>query len=483
MSTSYPTRNSSLAPRRFLTHEQRQLLHEVVKRGLVLPTNEWSELRYQEDPVPFVRDVLGADPWERQVQILQAVGQFRRVTVRSCHHSGKTWTAAALTHWFLRAFDPALVLTTAPTERQVKEVLWYEIAQQHHRARLGGILNTLTLEVSPTQRAIGMTTNTPERFQGWHCPNILVIVDEASGVPEPIYEALEGVLTSTNAHLLLIGNPNYPSGTFFESFKSPLYEKFHISAADVPEHLLPPHWLEERKTVWGEESPVYQVRVMGNFPVQGENSLFSLTDVEEAMRRGDNGSDSSGDCEIGADIARYGTDWSVAIVRRGRAVLDLQRWRGSDTMASAGHIAQMARAHGAALVKVDDVGVGGGVVDRLAEEGFPVVGVNVGESAWDSEKFANRRAELYFGLAQRFRDGDISLPEDDNLLSQLVAMRYLYSPRGQFKLPSKEDMRKERSASLSWRSPDEADALMLAFATVSSWQGGQAVAGAPREGW
>ena len=207
---------------------------------------------YQTAPVAFVREVLGGDPWERQEAILGAIADNARVAVRSSHNSGKTWTAAALTHWFTRSFNPSLVLTTAPTDRQVREHLWYEIARLQREAGLSGRMTETSLDVSPTQRAFGFTTNRPERFQGWHEENILVIVDEASGVPETIYEAIEGSLTGPNPRLLLIGNPNQPAGSFYKAFTSALYAKFHISAFDVPERLLPPGWREERRQEWGK---------------------------------------------------------------------------------------------------------------------------------------------------------------------------------------------------------------------------------------
>jgi phage terminase large subunit len=394
------------------------------------------------------------------VQIMQAVAAHRRVTVRSCHHSGKTWTAAALAQWFLRAHNPSLVVTTAPTMRQVKELLWYEIAQHQRRAQLSGTLNTMDLTVLPTQRAVGLTTNEPERFQGLHSENILVIVDEASGVEETIYEAIEGILTGPNANLLLIGNPNSPNGTFFQSFQSSLYQPFHIAAPDVPAHLLPPGWLEERKQEWGEDSPAYQVRVMGEFPDQGDDSLIAMRWVTAAQER--EATDEAGDAvEVGVDIARYGSDESVAYARQGGVVVGTECWRGASTTASAGRVAAFARSHSATLIKVDDIGVGGGVVDQLLAEGHPVQGVNVGEAARDKEGYFNLRSEMFQGLADRFRAGDISIPADDTkLLAQLLALKKSYTPRGQMKLESKDDLRK-RLPKIG--SPDRADALALCF--------------------
>lgn len=403
---------------------------------------------------------------------MQAVAAHKRVAVRSCHNSGKTVCAAALTQWFARCFSPSLVLTTAPTLRQVKEQLWKEIGSFQRAASLPGALAAMDLTVSPNQKALGLTTNTPERFQGWHEQNILIIVDEASGVEEPIYQAIEGCLTTVNAKLLLIGNPNNASGSFYEAFRSDLYDCHHIAAVDVPESILPSEWAKERRGEWGADSPLYQVRVLGDFPDQGEDTLIRMSWAQAAQERDGIFSDND-QVELGVDIARFGTDESVLYVRQGGRIVGVDGWRGSDTQVSAGRIAAACRQYRAATVKVDDIGVGGGVTDALRHtfrvSGVTITGVNVGESAFDSEKFANRRAELYWGLRERFREGTIAIPAEDSLLlDQLTQIRFGYTPRGQIKIESKDELKKRRPAGTKWQSPDRADALMLAFATIPS---------------
>ncbi len=458
----------------------------MLRRGWKSRAQTASLSRYRNEPVAFCREVLGVEPWERQQQIMRSVADRARTTVRACHYSGKTWAAGCLAHWWVRCFEPALVISTAPTDRQVKEVLWKEIRARHHQAALPGSLNRQDLTVSPTQRAFGFTTSEPEKFQGWHEANILVIVDEASGVEEPIYEAIEGVLTGPNARLLLIGNPNNPGGTFYESFRSPLYEGgcFHIRATDVPETLLPPGWKTERLAEWGEESPIYQVRVMGNFPSQGEGSLIALAWVEAARQR-ESEPEPEQPIEIGVDMAAEGGDECVLYARQGQKVIAWDYWRNPDTMQSAGRIAAKARELGAKVVKVDDIGIGKGTCDQLRHvlsgDGITVTGVNVGEAATDKERFFNRRSEIFWGLADRFKAGEVDIPAlDDLLLDQLTQLRYTFTPRGQTKLESKADLKKRRAATSRWQSPDRADALALCFSTAGnryvavSLQGGPA---------
>ena len=447
------------------------------------PSKQQSARDWSGDPVGFAREVLKDDPWERQEAIMRSVAQNRRTVVRSCNHSGKTHAAAAIAVWYAYAFTPSLVLTTAPTERQVKKELWNEIGRFWRTAGFGGTFLTTEFALSPDQRAIGFTTNEPQKFQGWHETNILIIVDEASGVEEHIYEAIEGCLTGRDAKLLLMGNPNTPQGTFFEAFMSRLYEKFVIDAHDVPDRIHPgvEGWIKEREEEWGVDSPPYRVRVLGEFPDEGDDTLFPLSWVEKAQEAEIEPGEG---CEIGVDIARYGGDESVAYARRGNVVVAMEYWRGNDTMASAGRVAAMAKRVVASRIKVDEIGVGAGVLDRLRSDGLPAFGINVGTSPRDKEKYQMLRDELFFGLRERFRAGEISIPKEDGvLLSQLTALKYGYLPTGKLKVESKDDMRKRRGTAKGWQSPDRADALMLAFAPPPPQPVMYSAAGRARPQW
>jgi AAA domain-containing protein len=195
---------------------------------------EWA--RYPREPIRFVREVLGSELWSRQAQILEAVRDHPQVTVRSGHGVGKTFVAACAALWWLYSFRPSLVLTTAPTARQVEALLWGEIRRLKRRAKraLPGRCLATRLVVSEDQEAVGLSTNEPERFAGWHREHLLAIVDEASGVGEAIYETLLGVLTGRHNHLLLIGNPTQPAGTFYESHRREGWQKIKIAATDSP---------------------------------------------------------------------------------------------------------------------------------------------------------------------------------------------------------------------------------------------------------
>ena len=160
-------------------------------------------------PVLFAREVLGVDLWSKQEEVLEAVRDHRRVAVKSGNGLGKGFSASVAILWYLVCNDPAVVLSTAPTFRQIRHVLWREVHRQYHRSRysLGGKLLDTRLEMSEGQFALGLSADSYEEFQGFHSPNMLIVVDEAEGVEETIYEAIEAVMTSENCKLLLIGNP------------------------------------------------------------------------------------------------------------------------------------------------------------------------------------------------------------------------------------------------------------------------------------
>jgi phage terminase large subunit len=211
-------------------------MHRQVRDGIETIPGVRELASYQQDPVRFVREVLESELWSRQVEILEAIRDHPQVTVRSGHGVGKTFVAACAALWWLYSFRPSLVLTTAPTARQVESLLWGEIRRLKGRARrpLPGRCLTTRLVVSEDQEGLGLSTNEPERFAGWHREHLLAIVDEASGVDEAIYETLMGVLTGRHNHLLLIGNPTQPTGTFYVSHRREGWRKIKVSALDTP---------------------------------------------------------------------------------------------------------------------------------------------------------------------------------------------------------------------------------------------------------
>ena len=444
-----------------------------------------------QDPSYFTEKILKKQLWPLQAEILQSVRDNMRTAVRSCHGIGKTFTAAMCILWFLYTHPKAIVLSTAPTWRQVEKLIWKEIRSAYRESAvpLGGNLLPKTPElhlIHDEWYAAGLSTNEPDRFQGFHEEHILVVVDEAAGVNLEIYEAIEGILTSSGARLLLIGNPTAIGTPFYDAFTKGIgYKTFHVSAYDTPNftaygltpediandtwqdkvkeipypRLITPQWVSDRFKAWGENSAPYQVRVMGNFPEQGEDTLIPLLWIELAMERWEDSREGQ-PVQLGVDVAAYGSDKTVIAVRKDKKLVELNVYSQKNTRETAGLVELHARKHKTDRIAVDEIGIGRGVVDSLEESGYDHVGVNVAERSRDPERYHNLRAELWCNLRELLdpEKDAISLPPDDELLSELASVKYKIDSRGAIQIESKEDMKKRLG-----HSPDRADAVVLAF--------------------
>lgn len=325
---------------------------------------------------------------------------------------------------------------------------------------MGGefFLQTTRLNLEPEWYAIGLSSDEPDKFQGYHSENILIIVDEPSGVDEYIFEAIEGIMAGGNAKLLLIGNPMSMSGTYRDSHLDPnkakLYNQIHISAFDSPnvvggEVLIPglatQEWIAERKDDWGEDNPLYRIRVLGEFAEQGIDTLINLDWINRAVKRYELNADSKleGKKVIGVDVARFGDDETVYGIRQGDRLVKIGHWSKWDTMKTANWLNQVVTTENPDQGWIDVIGIGAGVVDRIKELGHKhIKGVNVAEKAKDEKKFINRRAEIFWNLRERFQRGDIEIPNDGKLIAQLAGLKYEFDSSGKLKMESKEDMKR-----------------------------------------
>jgi len=463
--------------------------------------------RVREDPAWFVRNILGERPWSGQVRIMESVRDHPETAVSSCHGIGKDWTAARVVLWFLLAHYPSLVLTTGPTDRQVRHILWVEIAKAWGKAKpqlraLGYDVDScrlLTQELyidkeGVNQRAIGFTapSGDPDKFQGWHCPNILAVLDEANGIGSEIRLGIDGCLTSGHTRKLEIGNPTDPSSEFAKSFKTAGVSKLQFSAFDTPNfttfgitrddirkgtassgpwlekiagrpmpepHLVTPAWVAARWHRWGESSPHVQSRIEGRFPESGEDQLIKHKWLEAAQTRSLEVKDRDPNI-LAVDVARFGSDSTIIGHRTGdRFRIGRRRWGQIDTMETSGHVARALAETGASEARIDEGGVGGGVLDRLRELRRPVFGINFGESPDDPERFVNKRAEIYWHLRERFEQGRIDLDaEDEDLCAQLATIKWSVDSKGRILIESKKEMKKRGVSS-----PDDADTCAMAM--------------------
>lgn len=388
------------------------------------------------------------------------------MVLRNC---GKDWLAARAALWFHCTHFPSIVVTTGPTDRQVRKVVWGEIHAAHRQAArvnpeypIGGdLLDTMLKSRDPHHYMIGYTANVPEAFQGFHAENVMVVVTEAQGIAPAMWPGIESLLTAPNSKLLLIGNATYePDSEFYQAFtsKAHLYTTFTLDSESSPH--CSPEYVREMREIHGVDSPMYLARVKGIFPTDIADTLIPLGWIDRARARWLDIEPRMGGITLGVDVARFGTDLTVFYLGDGLRYRCIHAVQGQDLMQTCGAVVVAMREHHipAENVRIDDTGVGGGVTDRLKELGHKVTAINFGAGASREEDYANARAELFFTLKERFRLGDIALdPTDQKLLRDLSVLRYKQTSRGQMQMEAKAEAKRKLGYS-----PDRADALALA---------------------
>ena len=427
---------------------------------------------YGNDPVLFVEEMLGAQPFDYQAEFLRALLDERKMSVKSGHGTGKSTTASWAMLWFMLLRYPCKVVVTAPTSSQLFDAMFAELKRWINELpkELQQLLNVksdrVELVSAPAEAFISCRTaraETPEALAGVHSDNVLLIVDEASGVPEQVYEAAAGSMSGHNATTLMLSNPTRSSGTFFESHNRMAHSWWTRTWSCKDSPLVSHEFVDEMELRYGPESNAYRVRVLGEFPLSDDNTIIPYHLVESAQNRDVVVSDEAM-IVWGLDVARFGSDATALCKRQGPIVTELRSWRGLDLMQTTGRIVAeyeaLAPSKRPAEILVDSIGVGSGVVDRLQELGLPVRGVNVAESPSMGDTYMNLRSELWFKCKAWLEDRSCKLPKDDQLIAELTAIRYSFTSSGKMKAESKDEMRKRGLGS-----PDLADALCLTMAS------------------
>ena len=445
-------------------------------------------LQYMDDPVLFVREVLGAEPLPYQAEFLEAISSGeRRISIRSGHGTGKSTSASWAMLWYLLMRFPNKVVVTAPTSGQLFDALFAELKRwigelpKPVQDLLTVKSDRVELAAAPSEMFISARTSraeTPEALAGVHSDNVLLVVDEASGVPEKVFEAAAGSMSGHNATTILLSNPTRSTGTFYESQTrmSGTWWTQRWSCVDSP--LVSDEFVDEMRERYGEESNAFRIRVLGEFPLADDDTIIPFHLVDAAMNR---------DIEIdkdrrpvwAVDPARFGSDRTAFCKRVGSVITEIKSWRGLDLMQTVGRVMAEYEALNPSSrpseILVDSIGVGSGVVDRLRELGAPVRGVNVAESPSMGETYNNLRTELWFKTKAWLEDRSCKIPQDDELLADLTGIRYSFTSSGKMAAESKDQMRRR-----GLRSPDLADAVCLTMASdaamalsgpMSTWRG------------
>jgi hypothetical protein len=440
------------------------------------PPIDWTR-----DPAEWTRDKLTENPWSKQVEIMEAVRDNRHTAVHSCHDTGKSYTAARLAAWWIDSHAPgeAFVVTTAPTGAQVKAILWREINRAHRKGGLIGRCNQVEWWIGNEMVAFGRkpADYSPQAFQGIHQRYILVIIDEACGVTRTIWDAVETLATNEHARVLAIGNPDDPSTQFYTVCQPGSgWKVIHVgyedtpafSGVEVPDTLLmdliSPIWVEERRKMWGEESPLWVSKVEGLFPEYSTDTVIPLPMVRRLQAIELWPQEKEPETQLGIDVGAGG-DKTVIRARRGRTPGEQWTDHTADPANVVGKAMQAIRETGATKAKIDVIGIGWGVAGWLEEKiieqrlDCEVVRVNVGEGSSDPSRFPKLRDEVWWMGRELTQDGGWDLRNiDDETLGQLIAPKYKPDTAGRTKVEKKEETRERLG-----RSPDNADALLLAF--------------------
>lgn len=450
--------------------------------------------RAVQDPVDFQNAILQRTLWGRQQDIAKAAAFTRVTAVKGCHASGKTFAAAGTVLHHLRNHQQGKAITVAPTLRQVK-LMWQEIEMARQRSRIAfPDCSTTGLRMTEERYGIGFSSSKGVNAQGFHGSDVLIITDESPGISGDVWDAIDGIRAGGRVRLLQLGNPTVPSGPFFDAFNRgrAVTNCITISAFDTPnlagltmdsllalddseldisvsQHLVQRRWVKEVYYKWGPNNPRFQSRVLGEFPTQSQWSVFSLTWIEQAAREALAEELLAAEerrpfwIQVGVDVAAGGDDETAMAARIGGSGIVISTAASSSADARGevtSFITKIRKRYPNAriIVAVDKVGVGFHMATYLADQGLEVFGFAAGGLAMDAERYVNAKAEAYWALREHMERGSVRNVDDEDTRAQLSDILYRETPAGRIEIESKEQARKRGS-----RSPDRAEALVLAF--------------------
>ena len=446
--------------------------------------------RFTHDPLSFVRYAFpwgegelesspGARPWQEEIlgllgnHLKEAPHEPARIAVSSGHGIGKSALVAMVMSWALSTCEDTKIVVTANTATQLATKTvprveeWFRRSISAHWWDMKA--TSITFKASSHARLwradyVPWSENNTEAFAGLHNKGkrIVLVFDEASGIADKVWEVAEGALTDEDTEIiwLAFGNPTQNTGRFRECFGKfkHRWKTFQIDSRTVEgtNKKEIAKWIED----YGEDSDFVRVRVRGEFPRAGA-AQFIPSDIVESCRKykADGGALSGLPATLAVDVARFGDDQTVMVLRRGRKAQIVGKFRGLDTVQTAERTIALIGEHKPDAVVVDGDGIGAGVVDQLRYRGFRenVFEFHGGAQASDAQMYFNRRAEIW-GLMRDALQAGMQIPDDPELAADLTGPEYGFSNKQQIQLERKEDMKKRGLAS-----PDCGDALAMTF--------------------
>jgi hypothetical protein len=472
--------------------------------------NPWSQ--YQNDPVGFVTEALGETIWSKQREMLESVRDHKRTYVPACHAPGKSHISARVVAWWVSCHPPgtALAVTTAPTFRQVRNILWAQIRRVAAKYELPGLTNQVEWKIGEELVAFGFANSDDEAaVQGIHAPHVLVVVDEGGGISETLGRSLEALMTGDHTRLLVVGNPptDNEMSWFERGCNSTLTNVIPIGAYDTPNftgedagickscpstvpehgvatHLVDKQWVDDIITEFGEDSAFVEARIFAKFPRNSSNRVIPYSWCELAV---DNETPAEGNkIRLGVDVASDGGDELVVARADGYNCYLTHRSSGSENanavdvaekilkeIVSAEKEHEKRGIRDQVEVKIDATGMGWGVVGMLEQWGTEgrhhseIIPIVVGESPADRGKFLNQRAEMWWAGRLLFQpekqdDGSVTqmirIENDRRLLAQLSGPSFGSDAAGRITIERKKDLKRK-----GLPSPDRAEAVLLAL--------------------
>jgi len=486
----------------------------TAKQEEELMTDVWS-LNIKDDPLNFVRYIF---PWNQegtpladfsgprrwQEKILRDIGnhirknetmdlpEMYRLAVASGRGIGKSALVAWIILWFLSTRLGGTVVVSANTEAQLRTRTWSELSKwvtlllnSHWFVKTATslkpapwfeelLIGDLKIDTGYYYAIASLwSEENSDAYAGVHSSaGVCLIFDEASGIPASIYSVSEGFFTepTKNRFWFSFSNPRRNTGPFYDSFhsKRSFWNTEQIDSRDVEE--TDKQLFQKMLEQYGEDSTVARVEVLGQFPNVDDDTVIPIELARAAVDR-DVSLTASEPIIYGVDVARYGIDQSALCIRQGNTVFEIKTFKSMDLMQLCGAIKNIydsaTEINKPSEILVDVIGLGSGVVDRLAEQGLPVRGINVAESPASKKNYLNLRAELWFSIKDWLTRRDCRLPSDDELIAELVSPMYSYTSSGKIKIEAKEAMKKR-----GIKSPDKADALALTMASSAASFGG-----------
>lgn len=393
--------------------------------------------------------------------------------IHSGHGTGKTSTASWIILHFMVCRPFCKIPCIAPVGTQLKTNLWPEVHLWLRRSRFlqdlikwqaekiywkeeagrewFAIPRTVNVKASPEEQA--------ETLAGIHADNLLVVVDESSGVPDPVFRPLEGSLTGPCNLVLQIGNPTQSHGFFYESFTKNRADWLVCHWNAEESELVDRTHIERMERKYGKDSNAYRIRVLGLPPLAAPDTLIPWDWVMQAVGRELIVEDTT-PVVLGIDVGReLGGDQSVILRRQGPIVRGLDTYSGVNTQELGYWCLKEITETNAQVAAIDVIGWGAGTYDMLKDlTPIPILPINVAESAGDPERFMRLRDELWWNLRERFQAGTISIPHDEELIGELSTIKYNFSKtaKEKIKIESKQELRDRGLAS-----PNKADSLCL----------------------